>query len=50
MRLREFWGIPIDGTEKAVGLKKVKRNGKIFYAPAHNNPRKYNDKNSKVKK
>jgi hypothetical protein len=50
MRLREFWGIPIDGTEKAVGLKKVKRNGKTFYAPAHNNPRKYNDKNSKVKK
>ena len=23
MKLRELWGIPIPGTEKAVGLKKV---------------------------
>jgi hypothetical protein len=49
MRLKEFWGIPIDGTEKAVGLKKVKRNGKVYYVQAHNNPRKYNDRNSKEK-
>ena len=41
MRLREFlggvWGIPIPGTEKAVGLKKVTRKymGKVrtFYEP-----------------
>ena len=25
MRLRELWGIPIPGTEKAVGLKKVSK-------------------------
>ena len=43
MRLREFlggvWGIPIPGTEKAVGLKKVTRKymGKVrtFYEPTN---------------
>ena len=25
MKLRELWGIPIPGTEKAVGLKKVSK-------------------------
>ena len=50
MRLKELWGIPIDGTEKSVGLKKVTRKGKTYYVPAHNNPRRYNDKNTKVNK
>ena len=26
MKLRELWGIPIPGTEKAVGLKLVTKN------------------------
>ena len=37
MRLRELWGIPIPGTEKAVGLKKVSKKlmGKVrtYYEP-----------------
>ena len=40
MKLRELWGIPIPGTEKAVGLKKVTRDymGKVrtFYEPVGN--------------
>ena len=40
MKVRELWGIPIPGTEKAVGLKKVTRDymGKVrtFYEPVGN--------------
>jgi len=50
MLLRELWGIPIEGTEKSYGLKKVNRKGKTYYVPAHNNPRKYNDKNTRNNK
>jgi hypothetical protein len=48
MKLRELWGIPIPGTEKAVGLKKVTRDykGKVrtFYEPVGN---KINEKKKK---
>ncbi len=41
MRIKEFFGIPIPCTEKAVGLKKVTRNwmGKVrtFYEPVKKN-------------
>ena len=50
MKLRELWGIPIPGTEKAVGLKKVTRDymGKVrtFYEPVGN---KINEKNKEKK-
>ena len=40
MKLRELWGIPIPGTEKAVGLKKVTKDfmGKVrtYYEPVGN--------------
>ncbi len=40
MKLRELWGIPIPGTEKPVGLRKVTKKfmGKIrtFYEPVGN--------------
>tara|TARA_Y100001968_G_scaffold200796_1_gene184370 strand:- start:38 stop:412 length:375 start_codon:yes stop_codon:yes gene_type:complete len=48
MKLRELWGIPIPGTEKAVGLKLVTKNymGKkrTFYEPVGN---KINEKKKK---
>tara|TARA_B100000886_G_scaffold108159_1_gene72297 strand:+ start:111 stop:485 length:375 start_codon:yes stop_codon:yes gene_type:complete len=48
MKLRELWGIPIPGTEKAVGLKKVSKElmGKIrtYYEPVGN---KINEKKKK---
>ena len=48
MKLRELWGIPIPGTEKAVGLKKVTRDymGKkrTFYEPKG---KKFNEKKKK---
>ena len=51
MKLRELWGIPIPGTEKAVGLKKVTKEfmGKVrtFYEPVGN---KINEKKKKIKK
>ena len=50
MRLRELWGIPIPGTEKAVGLKKVSKKlmGKVrtYYEPDGN---KINEKNKEKK-
>ena len=40
MKIRELWGIPIPGTEKAVGLKKVTKKlmGKTrtYYEPTGN--------------
>ena len=53
MKLRELWGIPIPGTEKAVGLKKVTRDymGKVrtFYEPI--DPKRFNEKwSAKYKK
>ncbi len=48
MNLRELWGIPIPGTEKAVGLKKVSKElmGKVrtYYEPVGN---KINEKKKK---
>ena len=48
MKLRELWGIPIPGTEKAVGLKKVTKDfmGKVrtYYEPVGN---KINEKKKK---
>ena len=48
MKLRELWGIPIPGTEKAVGLKKVSKElmGKVrtYYEPVGN---KINEKKKK---
>ena len=48
MKLRELWGIPIPGTEKAVGLKKVSIElmGKVrtYYEPVGN---KINEKKKK---
>ena len=50
MRLRELWGIPIPGTEKAVGLKKDSKKlmGKerTYYEPVGN---KINEKNKEKK-
>ena len=49
MKLRELWGIPIPGTEKAVGLKKVTKDfmGKVrtYYEPVGNkiNEKKFID-------
>ena len=44
MKLRELWGIPIPGTEKAVGLKKVTKDfmGKVrtYYEPVGNQRKK----------
>lgn len=46
MKIRELWGIPIPGTEKAVGLKKVTKKlmGKTrtYYEPTGN---KFNENN-----
>ena len=48
MKLRELWGIPIPGTEKAVGLKKVSKElmGKVrtYYEPVG---KKINEKKKK---
>ena len=48
MKLRELWGIPIPGTEKAVGLRKVSKElmGKVrtYYEPVGN---KINEKKKK---
>ncbi len=46
MKIRELWGIPIPGTEKAVGLRKVTKKymGKtrIYYEPTSN---RFNENN-----
>ena len=48
MKLRELWGIPIPGTEKAVGLKKVTKDFmckvRTYYEPVGN---KINEKKKK---
>ena len=36
----ELIGIPMAHTAKPLGLKKVKKNGKIYYAPINKDPRR----------
>ena len=40
MKIIEVLGIPMPHTAKAMGLKKIKKGGKIFYMPTTTDPRR----------
>ena len=40
MKILEILGVPIPHTAKAMGLKKVKKAGKVFYIPTNADPRR----------
>ena len=42
MRLNEFAGVPVEHTARAVGLRKVRKNGRVYWMPVSRDPQKIN--------